>query len=92
MADSTENTDNSETAEYKEEPRHLACLYCGGRLYVTTEYSGGYSGHDEVSGFECLEVGCGAEWGKDGKLTVEPYYQKHPDLYMKPQISLPANS
>lgn len=92
MADSTENTDNSETSEYKEEPRHLACPYCGGQLYATTEFSGGYMGTDEVVGFECFEIGCSAEWGKDGKLTSEPYYQRYPDSYQKPQISQPANS
>lgn len=81
MADSTENT------EYEEEPRNLACPYCHGMLYVTTEYSGGYTGQDEITGFECLEPGCGAEWDKSGKLENKPAFQRHPDIYEKPRVT-----
>lgn len=83
----TDSTDNTENSAYKEEPRHIVCPYCGGQLFVAKEYSGGYGGWDEVTGFECLESGCAAEWDAKGKLTLEPGYQRHPDIYQKPNVS-----
>ncbi len=52
--------------------RPLACAYCGGELYVETEYEGpAYLQERVVTGITCET--CSAEWEKNGTPRRGPH-------------------
>jgi hypothetical protein len=64
---------------------NITCPYCGNRLYVELEFYGGsYSDAQRVSGFECLESGCGADWDENGILVRKPNWVLFPEMYESP--------
>lgn len=51
---------------------NLRCTFCGGEFSPVLEYTGmSYSEHRDLTGYECDDYNCGAEWDKFGNVTTE---------------------
>ncbi len=52
-------------------PPPLRCTVCGGPISAVLTYNSAftYSEHRDLTGYECDDYACGAEWDKNGEPT-----------------------
>lgn len=67
----------------------LRCTYCGGSLYINTEWTGSaYMQTQEPESIEC-DGDCDATWEPNGTLRDPAKWIRYPDLYSPASAAQP---